>query len=116
LAVVGLHKSFDCHNDDLYKQQIEPSARGAALIARLLHAAVEGSNDGDTSKKLYLWSHESDWEEFVDTSGRTYYHTKTDQAVDKPAEYKEAEGEGARAVLARLPPGDLAYEPLPEPA
>jgi len=49
IAVVDLSNSFDIHDDDLYRSQIEPSHKGGQLISRLIsHIILNHNFDGNS--------------------------------------------------------------------
>lgn len=45
INVIDLASSFNCHDKHLYSHQIEPSAKGGALIARLIDDSINASID-----------------------------------------------------------------------
>merc|ERR1712190_230356 len=52
-AIVDLPRTFDIRDDDLYCCQIEPSAKGGAIIAKLLAHTVQ-NHDFVGPSKFYL--------------------------------------------------------------
>lgn len=53
VPIIDLRRSFDAHNTSLYSMQIEPSALGGLLIARLI-AHVINNHDFSSASKLYV--------------------------------------------------------------
>jgi len=53
LPIIDLPRTFDIHDDELYCCQIEPSAKGGAIIARLLAHVVQ-NHDFDGPSQFHL--------------------------------------------------------------
>jgi len=53
IAILDLPKTFDIYDDELFCRQIEPSAKGGALIAKLLSHTIS-KHDFSGRSRLYL--------------------------------------------------------------